>query len=77
MLTDSMPTGELLAILFVATCVLIALAYVVSLEIEEADYYKTWEKQSDLTQLNCYCWGAGVYSRRYYWIWHCCSLGVV
>jgi hypothetical protein len=44
MLTDSMSTGELIAILFFATCVLIALAYVVSLEIEEADYYKTWEK---------------------------------
>ena len=44
MLTDSMTTGELIAILFVATCMVIALAYIATLEIEEADYYKTWEQ---------------------------------
>lgn len=44
MLTDSMSTGELIAILFFATCMLLALAYVVSEKKKEADYYKTWEK---------------------------------
>jgi len=39
-----MSTGELIAILFFATCMLIALAYVVSEKKKEADYYKTWEK---------------------------------
>jgi len=44
MLTNSMSTGELIAILFISACFLCALCYILMEEKEEADYYKTWEK---------------------------------
>lgn len=44
MLTDSATTPELLAIMFIATLFLVGLVVVVLEERQEADYYKTWEK---------------------------------
>jgi len=49
MITNSMSTGELLAILFISTCFLIALVYIMMEEKEEAEinktfnYFKTWK----------------------------------
>ena len=41
---DNYNTGELIAILFISTCFLFALCYILTQEKEETDYFKTWEE---------------------------------